>query len=50
MNSARNGLPYLRAGAVESGHDINCDDGDGGDVRRVATNDASASAVAQGYG
>ena len=43
-------MAYLRAGAVESGHDINCDDGDGGDVRRVATNDASASAVAQGYG
>ena len=39
-------MAYLRAGAVESGCDVNCDDGDGGDVRRAATNDASASADA----
>lgn len=37
---------YLRAGDVESGCDEYCDGGDGGDVRRVATNDAGATADA----
>ena len=39
-------MAYLRSGDVESGCDVNCDDGGGGDVRRPETNDASASAVA----
>ena len=43
-------LAYLRAGDVESGCDEYCDGGDGGDLRRAATNDAGASADAQGCG
>ena len=39
-------LAYLRAGDVESGCDEYCDGGEGGDVRRVATNDAGATADA----
>ena len=43
-------MAYLRAGAVESGCDVNCDDGGGGDVRRPGTIDASASRDAKGCG
>ena len=43
-------MAYLRAGDVESGCDVNCDGGDGGDLRRTATTDASASADALGCG
>ena len=43
-------MAHLRAGAVESGCDVNCDDGDAGDVRRAATNGAGISADAQGCG
>ena len=43
-------LAYLRAGDVESGCDEYCDGGDGGDLRRAATTDASVSADAQGCG
>ena len=39
-------LTYLRAGDLESGRGVNYDGGDGGDVRRVATNDAGATADA----
>lgn len=43
-------LTYLRAGDLESGRGVNCDGGDGGDLRRTATTDASASADALGCG
>eukprot|EP00956_Cyclotella_meneghiniana_P031796 scaffold84858_cov74-Cyclotella_meneghiniana.AAC.3 len=40
----------LRAGDVEFGRGVNCEFGDGADLRRAETFDVSASADAQGYG